>query len=118
MLNIKKLLTQILTRLKNVGTIYTAAWTATQSSANNTQLTGELSLPAGVYILTVTTPVMSRTLSLSMAGAFCEITGTQGEFSQLVSLPTASTLAVRSAQSAAITFSYLGRGSFRAIRVS
>ena len=39
------------------GSIYRASWTASSSSANNTPLTGDITIPAGTYVVTCISPI-------------------------------------------------------------
>ncbi len=119
MLDLKKLLTKLCEKVGVIGTVYTAPWIATESHANSTQLTSPITIPAGTYILLVITPPASTEyFSISVAGKFSQVIGAGGGSFATTLTTTATSTAVRSAQSAQATFSYIERGSLTAIRIA
>ena len=116
MLNLKKLLTKILTRIKAIGTVYTAAWTAASNSASSTVLTGSINLPAGTYLLVVIAPTMSSELVTILTGHYLHLSSLGSAVT--VFTTSGATATLRSAQSSSVTFSNIERGSLTAIRIA
>ena len=102
----------------NYGGIYKASWTASSSSANGTQLTADLIIPAGTYVINCISPVASVDFSLAIAGRYKEMNKSGDSFTIIYSCDEEVTFHVSSAQSAAVTFSYTDRGSLTAIQIS
>lgn len=118
----------IQTAMSVLGASYKAEWTATETSANNTQLTGDIvNVPVGVYIMELKLPAVSTSAIYTSV----KITGGQyispegfGELrsrncaTRVIKIvnPTNSVVAV-AAQSAAVTFSYLERGGLSLTRI-
>lgn len=102
----------------NYGGIYKASWTASSSSANGTQLTENLIIPAGTYVINCISPVASVDFSLAIAGRYKEMNKSGDSFTIIYSCDGEVTFHVSSAQSAAVTFSYTDRGSLTAIQIS
>lgn len=119
MLNPKKALIELCKKISIIGTVYTAAWTATSSSANATPLTNAMTIPSGTYILLVITPPAStESFGISLAGKYSKVFGTGGGSFATTLTTTGTSITVRSAQSAEVTFSYIERGSLTAIRIA
>jgi len=103
--------------------VYTAAWTASSSSAVNTQLTGSISLPAGTYLAIAMTPIRSS------GGGVVTIAGTgvtaykivDNDYVQMCvpfTLSSAGSVAVFSASSSAMSFTNVDRGWLRVVRIA
>ena len=118
MLNLKKLLTKVLERLNVVGTVYQASWTATSSSGLNTQLTDDITLPAGTSILVLVSPTISANCSISFGGSSFMFLSA-GDSNVVIYRTSASvTLHAQTAQSAAVTFTNINRGNLRAVKLA
>lgn len=113
----------LLRKISERVTVYTAAWTATASSAINTRLTDAISLPAGTYLAVATTPIRSS------GGGIITIAGTgvtvykivDNDYVQMCvpfTLSTAGSVAVFSASSSAMSFTNVDRGWLRVIKLA
>ena len=114
--------------LTNLGNTYTGSWTATSSSANQTQLTEKKRVNKGTYLIIGSTPACS-VANLFMQIAWQKGTGTVNttgfnysrdfsHFSYVVTITDDDTdVWVRSASSASCTFSNTGYGWFKLIRI-
>lgn len=111
-----------------LGTSYTAAWTATESSANGQQLTNKIqNVPVGVYILEAKLPVFTNNdyyANISKSGASTILDGGMGRtFSQqcvtrVIKVESSTnSFWLSSGQSATCTFSYLERGGISLTRI-
>ena len=100
------------------GSIYRASWTASSSSANNTPLTGDITIPAGTYVVTCISPIASANVSIAIAGQYKEMIKNGDSFTIIYSCNDTVTFHVSSAQSTSVTFSYTERGSLTAIQIS
>lgn len=101
------------------GEVYTAAWIA-NTSTTGTHLTDSMNLPAGVYIVTINTPIMSSGVLVSLSSGappYYALDG-HGEATQLLVLPSPQSIYLQSSSSASITYSYIERGGIKAVRVS
>lgn len=106
-----------------IGTTYKAAWTATSSSATSTKVTASLTLPAGVYIITIKTPVMSSIdlpLGLNISSGQDDIScfRSQDMRTFVKTLTTATTIYVDTAFSTSVTYTYTERGYLKATRIA
>ena len=133
MLNIRALLAKMLGRLNTIGTVYTAAWTANSSAANNLKLTDTITLPYGTYVVTLKTPGVTSgyggihleydnngtataldSFSICLGGSF-------SAESIVINLnPTPLTeyeIWIATSFSASCTYSYKERGGLRAIKI-
>lgn len=118
MLNLKKWITNVNNKLHAIGTVYTASWTATSSSAANTQLTGSISLPAGTYIVVLVSPVLSAQCAIGFAG-ITAVFGQNGDSkTSILTVTTTTTVLARSGQSASVNFTYTERGFLKAVRIA
>lgn len=109
-----------------LGTIYEGAWTASSSSANARVLTEEITLPKGTYVVNVREPNANAAFTLALYDTVNGIadryfalpqTGGLGSASCIVNMASSGTMRVQSAQSGAVTFSYIGRGKLQAIKI-
>ena len=109
-----------------LGTIYEGAWTASSSSANARVLTEEITLPKGTYVVTIREPSANAAFTISLYDTVHGTgdryftfpqTGGLGSASCIVNMTSAGTVRVQSAQSGAVTFSYLERGKLQAIKI-
>ena len=108
-------------------TVLSAAWTADSSSAGNTVLTDDLTLPKGMYLLIVAYPVLGNTDVFvsgidgsnisSWGGSFINIASQQNSL-RFVKVNANTTIRLRSMQSFAQTFSYLERGGLFAYKLA
>ena len=117
MLNVKKLLTKVLSNLSSIGTVYIASWTATSASANSTPLTGSITVPSGTYVLVVTSPIASANFSIGVAGMYKQMLANGDTFTLLFQSTQGGSIRAETAQSALVTFSNTERGSIRAIKI-
>ena len=107
------------------GNVYNASWTADSSSANNAKLTDSITLPAGVYVITVKYPNCSTTLYtqlfygdntlLDSRAIFCG--ETCSEFTYVYNFASQMTIWVAAGMSASCTYSYKERGGLRAVQL-
>ncbi len=110
------------TRL-NRGEYYEAEWTAQSASASLTQLTGALTLPAGVYVIDLMVPVvsvLSGTPTFGLRGVtnhWQQGFASQGTITWVVRLASATSVHGCTGTGASMQFSNLERGSLRAVRV-
>lgn len=112
---------------QHVGDYYYAAWTANSSSANNAALTGNITLPAGTYVVCMMLPVISNSTyfvglndtSHNPIANYCFHGGIgQSSKTVIVKLSASKTMRIESGQSAACSFSYLERGGLTAVRIA
>ena len=109
----------------HVGDYYSAAWTASSSSANLTTLTDWITVPAGLYLISFSLPKISTTTFA------CGLADASGLFSKGIHIGTEQTsksfplklnadtrLRLAAAQGAACTFSYTERGGLYAVRLA
>lgn len=110
------------TRL-NRGEYYEAEWTAQAASASLTQLTGALTLPAGVYVIDLMVPVvsvLSGTPTFGLRGVtnhWQQGVAAQGTLTWVVRLTSATQVYGCTGSGASMEFSYTERGGLRAVRV-
>lgn len=106
----------------HVGDYYEAAWTATSSSAMNTQLTGSITLPAGTYIVSASFPVLSSVPFYAYLRGVVKYFGMAGyhvhSASWVVKLTETRTISLISGQSDPCTFTYRERGGLYAVRLA
>lgn len=109
-----------------IGHYYTAEWMADSSSANNTQLTYEISgMPAGEYLIIGKYPECSATILTSLIGTNLSHrpsnyhnTVSESNFIEMVQITAdGGTVKLVTNSSTSITFSYKDRGYMRAIRL-
>lgn len=113
----------------NVPTVYIATWTATSSAAHGVKVTDSLTLPPGVYIISIKAPVIS--ISNSMSAAFSLNIGNINEYdtgqlynsdgqdisTSILTLTNTTTIWVLTNSSANMTYTYLERGYLKAVRI-
>ena len=114
--------------LTNLGNTYTGSWTASSSSANQTQLTEKKRVNKGTYLVIGSTPACS-VANLFMQMAWQKGSGTVNttgfnysrdfsHFSYVITITEDDTdVWVRSASSTSCTFSNTGYGWFKLIRI-
>lgn len=104
------------------GTYYTCAWTATTSSANNTKLTGQQTLPVGVYIMVGNAPTVSASNYLvkihNLATGHYHTITTGSTFCEVIKIDEPATVYISSSSSTICTFSDISRGYARFVRVA
>lgn len=118
MLNFKRLLTKVLTYLNAIGTVYTAAWIATESHANSTPLTEYVVIPPGTYVIALTAPNMSGSMAISGIGITGTLVANGSTLTSIIKISSTGYFRALSAQSASVTFSYIERGFLRAVRIA
>ena len=109
-------------RVAPIGTILHAAWTATSSSANGTNLTNEITLTPGIYIINISIPTASQTLAYMLSNLSSEndkywSAVSMGTITAIFEIESTTTTRVRSAASTSVTFSVIERGHLEAIRI-
>ena len=106
------------TKLDSVGTFYSATWTATSSSALNTNLTTSFTINPGVYVVVVITPTASANFGMSVDSTpvFCLANGDSKAFIRSFDSGT-KTIQAKSAQSGSVTFSNINRGAIWAVKI-
>lgn len=113
---------------------YSAAWTATASSAYGTQLSNSITVPSGLYLLSFRTPYSTDTTTamIGLGGFSSAITTfiggsdvvsmnpSQDEKTMIVRFSATATVYIGSKASAQMTWdsSYLARGGLVAIRLA
>ena len=115
--DLKAILNEVI-RAPRQGAIYSASWKATSSSANNTQLTNDITIPAGTYILILLGPIGSVDYSVGLAGKYKQMIKSGDAFVIPYTCNQTVSFHASSAQSAAVTFSYTERGSLTAVQIS
>lgn len=119
----------ILNALAQRGQYYRGAWTATSAAANNAPVTEGITLPKGVYVITLKVPVYTNDSARYVFGIGTPSDGaldwassqfvTQSACSWVVELTSEKTLYGITQQSAQISLdqNYLGRGHIKAVRI-
>lgn len=113
---------------------YSAAWTATASSSYGTHLTDSITVPSGLYLLSMRTPYSTDTtpVMIGLGGYFSANTTfigggdslsmnpSQDEKTMIVRFSATSTICISSKANAQMTWdsSYLTRGGLTAIRLA
>lgn len=108
-------------------TFYTAAWTASSTSAYGAQVSGKITLPKGIYIICMKVPnVASGTFggvqlyygsgTLLDSYSICGTTS-QNESTVLVEIPWEMEIYMATAGSASCTYTLPERGGLRAVKV-
>ena len=106
------------------GTIYTASWTATSSSATNARMTDTLTLPAGTYIGFIKCPVADQTTlaftiePIGLAAGGMLVGGGQGVLSAPFTLSATTTVYVATSMSFTTTYTYIERGYLKVVRIA
>lgn len=106
-----------------IGTVYTATWKASSSSANATQLTNKLTLPAGTYIIIAKMPYISVapfTVDLNInSGADRDVNLYLGQMGTWVKEFSQTTdVWLISHTGGSCNFTYTERGGISAVRVA
>lgn len=106
-----------------IGTTYRAAWTATSSSAGSTKVTDSLTLPAGVYVITIKTPVVSSNdlpFGLNITSGQDNNSCFRGQDIKtfVITLTATTTIYVDTAFSTSVTYTYIERGYLKATRIA
>lgn len=114
---------QIIDRWGEIGTTYKAAWTAASSNASSTKVTDNLTLPAGIYIITIKTPIMSTDelpfgLNISQGQEDVSFFRSQDMRTFVKIITTTTTIYVDTAFSMSATFTYTERGYLKATRIA
>lgn len=105
-------------------TVYNAPWTATSSSGGSVQVTGDITLPPGIYIAILKVPICSQTSGLSFAlsnvgnwqGAGQFATG-QDTNAFIFTLTSTAAVHALTQMSASTNYTYIDRGWLRAVRI-
>ena len=112
---------------------YYAAWTASSSAASAARLTNTLVLPEGIYILNGRYPVLNKSLLATFSLTNIKTSANQsnqngltafqgGSYLPIVEIlfvgPGGGEIYLQSAQSTAVTYTYLDRGYISAIKIA
>lgn len=102
--------------------VQTAAWTGGTVSGTGTNVTGTVSLDAGVWLLIGQTPVQSANAAFRfqniLSGKFYYSAHNYTTFTAVVKLSAAATTRLQLAQAASVTFSQFDRGGLTAVRLA
>lgn len=115
--------------LQLIGTEVTGAWTASSSAASLTQLTADITLSPGTWLIIVDTPVMSTEpylMILSVVSGTTDLTSANhglkasSESHQpfIVKVTSTAVIHLSAGQAASNTFTYTEEGSIRAVKIS
>lgn len=126
MTSVKLILKNVLEWIIGANRYYSAAWTATSSSATGVQLTNSVSLPKGTYLIAVGSPYVTKAAMLAglKIGSSTDVTtlvhmpvNSYSKASYIVNLTSTSSVYLVSQSSAATTFTNTNRGSLKAVRL-
>lgn len=107
--------------IKGKGAIYTAPWTATSSNASNTRVTGTVTIPAGTYVILLKIPECSQTNALAFGPDYGDsqiFAKSQSTGVYFASFNSSHDLYAVCGMSQPTNYSYIDRGSIKAIRIS
>ncbi len=107
-------------RIDGLGTTYSAAWIASDSSAALTNLTEDLVLPAGTYLIIGRSPTCSTAVSTELRGSVNSQywrMETGQSYTWLRTFSGEVTLMLATAASTNVTFSNTAGGGLQAIRI-
>lgn len=117
----------ILAEMVKSGTVLTATWIASSTSATGIKVTNSITLPKGTYLVVARTPYISTgnpLLGLRKTGSedLAQLmSGTQGQYAQGVFTVQSSgdeSVALYTSSSFSVTYDALARGSLTAIRIA
>ena len=126
MTSIKSILKNILEWIVGTDRYYAASWTATSSSASNTQLTNSITLSKGTYLIAVGTPYVQGAAGLAclQIGSVADLTtlvtmpvNAYSKASYIIQLTSQQTVRLITQSSASLTFTAPERGSLKAVRL-
>lgn len=106
--------------IDGLGDTYTAAWTATETSAALTDLTETLSLPAGTYLIIGRSPTCSGPVSVELRGSVGSqywLMDTNQTYTWIRTFSSTTPVRLATAGSAAVTFANTAGGGLQAIRI-
>ena len=107
--------------------VYSGAWTASSTSATNARVTDDVVLPAGIYVVTVSTPYTTGNDPLivikknGVEDYTTLLSGRAGAYASrvvILELTEQTTVACYSAGSASTTYQALERGGLKAVRIA
>lgn len=106
-----------------IGDVQSASWTATSSAASTTNLTNEITLTPGTWMIVVSLPTVSRThqymlTNISSAENKYYSAVSMGTFTCVYQATSTTTTRVRSAASTSTTYSNITRGHIEAVRIA
>lgn len=103
-----------------IGTFYSASWSATSTSASNARLTNSLTLPAGVYVVTLNLPNTSTNVyaELYPISNHYGQAPALGSLTWVVQLASQTTVYARTAMSTSCSYTYTERGRLTAVRIA
>lgn len=107
-------------RITGLGDVYTAAWTATESSAAQTDLTETLTLPAGTYLIIGRSPTCSGPVSVELRGSVGSqswLMDTSQSYTWLRTFSSTTSVRISTAASTAATWTNTAGGGLQAIRI-
>lgn len=121
-------ISELNSKLANIGTYYTGSWTAESSSANNTQLTSKISLPKGSYIIIGCAPVLSASdlpitlkatsmADISFVGTYNSIRN-RSVIAFAVTVVNDTQVWLATAYSSSTTYTNISDSKIRAVRIS
>lgn len=105
---------------------FEAAWTATESSATGTQLTGSVTVPKGTYLVSLASPYIQgamilvgiRVNSATDIGSMVSMpTGVYTKASFIMTFSSDSTIYALTQSAASATFSNTNRGGLKLVRL-
>lgn len=106
--------------ITGLGDTYTAAWTATETSAALTDLTETLSLPAGTYLLIGRSPTSSGPVSVELRGSVGSqywMMDTSQSYTWIRTFTSTTQVRLATASSASATYTNTAGGGLQAIRI-
>lgn len=109
---------------QHVGDYYSAAWTATSASAFGDKLTGDMVLPAGVYVVTLSVPWMTSTgnplMYINGLNERFFFSSSYATVTHVMKLTSQTNVYARHGASSTTTFDsqYLKRGGIEAVRIA
>lgn len=106
-----------------IGDVQSASWTATSSAASTTNLTDEITLTPGTWMIVVSLPTVSRThqymlTNISSAENKYYSAVSMGTFTCVYQATSTTTTRVRSAAATSTTYSNITRGHIEAVRIA
>lgn len=106
-----------------IGDVQSASWTATSSAASTTNLTDEITLTPGTWMIVVSLPTVSRThqymlTNISSAENKYYSAVSMGTFTCIYQATSTTTTRVRSAAATSTTYSNITRGHIEAVRIA
>ena len=121
-------ISELNSKLDNIGKYYTGSWTAESSAANNIQLTSKISLPKGTYVIIGCAPVLSaEDKPIALAATSSSDINAVGTYNTIrsrsviafvVDVVNDTQVWLKTAYSSSTTYTNINDSKFRAIRIS